>query len=169
MSRNFQADLQKGLLGQQLFAKLFAGASHIDGKRGDLSCNGEKVELKVDFYSMLRTPNFFMERYSSLDVLSPGGPWQAKAHGCPWFVYFFATELHGFVWQTEALVAQLEKIEGKLKPFNVQNKNWVTMGYRVPRGALRSEVEFNSKGVINATDAGHRLIDNWGFKPLGRP
>ena len=96
--RNFQADLKRGQQGEQDFLKLFTKLVGTDGRKGDILAPDGKIELKTDFYPMSQTPNFFIERYSSIEVLSPGGPWQAKAHGCKYFVYYYTSDKQGFVF-----------------------------------------------------------------------
>ena len=165
MSRNFQKDLQRGLAGQQAFAKLFANVRHTDGKRGDLTINGAKIELKVDFYDMEKTPNFFIERYSSKETFSPGGPWQAATHECDYFVYMFMMQMTGFVFEVPDIVKQLEAMEKQLKPVEVRNKSWTTLGFRVPRQALKPLFEFNLRS-LNASDPNivSKYGASWGFK-----
>lgn len=165
MSRNFQKDLQRGLAGQQAFAKLFVNVRHTDGKRGDLTVNGAKIELKVDFYDMDKTSNFFIERYSSLQTFSPGGPWQAASHECDYFVYMYMMQMTGFVFAVPNIVKQLEAIEKQLKPVEVKNKSWTTMGYKVPRQALKPLFEFNLRSLnADNADVVDKYCSGWGFK-----
>jgi hypothetical protein len=152
VARNFQSDLQRGLAGQQVFAKIFKNAKHIDGKRGDLTINDAKIELKVDFYSMTKSPNFFMERYSSLEVLSAGGPWQAATHECPYFVYFYMQNMRGFVWKTADIVEQLNELENKLAPVYIRNSKWTTVGYKVDRNLLKPMLTFDMEGLYADND-----------------
>lgn len=167
--RNFKSDLQKGLLGQQVFAKIFKNAVHIDGKRGDLKIGEDKIELKVDFYDMEKTRNFFMERWSNLNSLKPGGPWQAAEHGCQWFVYFYMQGMQGWIWKTEDLVKQLEALESRLKPRQVRNMKWTTVGYTVDRNLLRSEYRFDVEGVSGDLATNDlEFAKLWGHAKKGR-
>lgn len=161
MAANFHKDLQAGKLGEEVFAKLFVGLRKTDGRKGDFEQpnTGAKIELKTDMYGMQKTPNFFIERYSSVEVGSPGGPWQAAQHGCEYFVYWYAADQVGFVWRTADLVKQLEAIMGQLKPVEVRNKRWTTVGFKVPRSALIPLATFNAKEL---TDASGTIVD-WGF------
>jgi hypothetical protein len=159
-SANFQKDLQAGLLGQKAFAKLFTHLVETDGKSGDFTTpDGAKVEVKTDMYAMTKTANFFMERFSSVEVGSPGGPWQALKHECEYFVYWYAADSTGFVWRTADLVKQLDVIIGQLKPVEVRNRRWTTVGFKVPRAALIPLATFNNKECMDA--AGTTVT--WGF------
>lgn len=136
--KHFHKDLAKGKAGEAAFAKLCPKLSRTDGRAGDFSTpDGVVVELKTDSYSMQATANFFIERYSSVDVGSPGGPWQAAAHGCKYFVYFYSTEGVAFVFDVQELIGQLEPLLGTLKPVEIRNHRWTTVGFKVPREWLR--------------------------------
>jgi hypothetical protein len=143
--KNFNTDLQRGKLGEKEICKLFAGLKLTDGKKGDfLLANGEKLELKTDFYDHSKTQNFFIERYSSISTLSPGGPWQAQAHGCDYFLYYFAAQRMGYLFRTNVLVSALDKLlqETNYPQTEVRNRKWTTVGYRVPRADLVPELTF---------------------------
>lgn len=157
--RNFQADLKRGQQGELDFLQLFTKLVGTDGRKGDIVAPDGKIELKTDFYPMTQTPNFFIERYSSVEVLSPGGPWQAKAHGCKYFVYYYTTAGYGYIFETEDLVQQLEKLEtaGKLKPTEVRNRKWTTVGYKVKREQLKPIA------VFTAFDCTDSIAEAWGF------
>lgn len=149
---NFKTDLNRGLVGQQTFAKLFAGLKATDGKRGDfLLEDGSKVEVKADFYSMNKTQNYFMERYSSVEVGSPGGVWQAAAHGADYYAYIYVQNLHVSVWYVPELLAHLSKLEPKLTPVNVKNAKWTTVGYKVARSLLNPILTY-ANGSISYAD-----------------
>lgn len=166
--RNFQADLKRGQAGERDFLQLFTALVGTDGRKGDIVAPDGKIELKTDFYSMSKTPNFFIERYSSVEVGSPGGPWQAKAHGCKYFVYYYAGDKCGYVFLVDDLLKQLEALEAaaKLKPTEVRNKKWTTVGYKVPRASLQPIATFNA-GVVVAGGVDYlSLADNWGFQPM---
>lgn len=157
---NFKNDLQAGLAGQKAFKQLFAALVETDGRQGDfVAPDGCKIELKTDSYDMQKTANFFIEQYSSLEVLSPGGPWQAQKHDCEYFVYYYGNNSTGFIWRTEALIEQLEAIIGQLKPTEVRNKRWTTLGYKVPRALLKPLASFN-KQELHCNDG---TIIDWGF------
>lgn len=155
--RNFQADLNRGQRGELDFLKLFTKLVGTDGRKGDILAPDGKIELKTDFYPMTSTPNFFIERYSSVEVLSPGGPWQAKAHGCKYFVYYYTVDGYGYIFETDSLIKQLEKLENNFKPVEVRNKKWTTIGYKVPRELLKPVAVFHS---FDCTD---NFAEAWGF------
>lgn len=166
--RNFQADLKRGQQGEQDFLRLFTKLTGTDGRKGDIVAPDGKIELKTDFYSMAQTPNFFIERYSSIEVMSPGGPWQAKAHGCKYFVYYYAGDKQGYIFLVEDLLQQLEALEAaaRLKPVEVRNKKWTTVGYKVPRSLLTPVATFNS-GVFVAGGVDYLTMqEDWGFCPV---
>lgn len=157
--RNFQLDLKRGQAGERDFLQLFTALVGTDGRKGDIIAPDGKIELKTDFYPMSTTPNFFIERYSSVEVLSPGGPWQAKAHGCKYFVYYYTVDGYGYVFEVDALLQQLEAMEAtaKFKPTEVRNKKWTTVGYKVPREALKPIA------VFTAYDCTDNIALAWGF------
>lgn len=160
--RNFQADLKRGQAGEAEFLRLFSKLVGTDGRKGDIVAPDGKIELKTDFYPLSKTANFFIERYSSLEVFSPGGPWQAAAHGCKYFVYYYTSDKLGYVFLVDDLLKQLEKLESGFKPVEVRNKKWTTIGYKVPRGMLKPLATFN------ASRCDELLLQPWGFVPLVR-
>lgn len=160
--RNFKADLERGLQGQIAFMRLFANLTASDGKRGDLTCpDGHKIELKTDSYDANKTANFFIERYSSIERGSPGGPWQAAQHGCKYFVYYFSLNQRGYVFAVDDLLKQLTAVESKLTPVNIRNKSWTTVGYKVPRSSLQPIAEFGPKVAV--LPEYEDLLQNWGY------
>lgn len=160
---NFQSDLARGQAGELAFLKLFSGLVGTDGRKGDIVCpDGSKIELKTDFYPMSKTANFFMERFSSMEVMSPGGPWQAAAHGCKWFVYYYTPDSTGFVFLTTDLVKQLKALEPKLVPVEVRNRKWTTVGYKVPRTLLKPVATINKQGGLQVHQAAYETeLQEW--------
>jgi hypothetical protein len=139
MAFDFRSQLGIGQMGEAMFYEAHEGKLvRTDGRKGDFVCSlsGDKYELKCDTWDMNKTPNLFIERYSDEAKGTPGGPWQALEHGARYFVYMFAPNLTYFQFETAELVAKLEEIIPTLKPFPVQNKGYVTLGYRVPRDLL---------------------------------
>lgn len=135
---DFKTQLAVGDLGEQTFARHYPKATRLDGRKGDFELpDGRKVELKTDSYSPDRTPNFFMERYSSFEKKSPGGPWQAKLHGVELFVYGFASDSFRYWFETNKLVEWLEANEPSYRPMMVRNKGWQALGLLVPRASLK--------------------------------
>lgn len=166
---NFQTDLQKGLLGQQLLLKAFKSLEHIDGRKGDLVMpDGTKLELKSDFHGMHKSENFFVERFGSIESGKSGGPWLALEGDCKYFIYLYVNELTGFVFDTAALVCQLEPIIANLKPVEIRNRKWTTVGYKVPRSLTSPLFKFTLKEVevLNGADKDNiiELVNSWGFR-----
>ncbi len=159
--KNFQQDLKRGQAGELQFLSLFTKLEGTDGRKGDILAPNGKIELKTDFYPMAKTANFFIERYSSIEVGSPGGPFQALAAGCDWFVYYYTVDKMAFVFQTSDIVKQIELMESKLSPVNIRNRKWTTVGYKVPRNLLCNASIISSKGIEHDI---HNLVDIWGFK-----
>lgn len=129
----FKKDLKRGHDGEQSFYTKFQNSiTHLDGRNADFEINktGETIELKTDYYDYDKTVNFFMERYSYAD--EPGGPWQSLKKKITYYIYCFPSHNMMFIFNTAQLVKKLEKMESKLKLINVQNKNYVTRGYKVP-------------------------------------
>lgn len=117
----------------------FPALKKLDGRHGDVILGEDKVEIKTDFYDSTKTSNFFIERYSDMRVCSPGGPWQAQAHGCKYFVYQFLNCGSGWLFAVDALVPVLDKVIATIKPTEVKNVRWTTLGFKVPRVAIESQ------------------------------
>lgn len=139
MSFSFKGQLRQGELGEMLYFKANEGRlKREDGRVSDFSCltTGGSIELKSDFYSLEKTPNFFFERLSNEEKGTPGGPWSALAQGVETFVYFYVPSLTYFTFKTKELVEALEGIVASIPPTKVVNTNHVTVGFRVPRELL---------------------------------
>lgn len=160
---NFHSDLPKGHEGERIFHEIHSGLlTRTDGKEGDfvLARTGEKVELKsetsysatdpfgptaMEFRKSMSIPppptpkgwrqtdNLFVERYSSKDAGTPGGPWQAQTHGATYYVHFFVGDGAIFTYRTDDLVGFMEENMNKYRPFDVPNQGYITVGFRVPR------------------------------------
>jgi len=105
----------------------------------DFYCSAldKTIELKSDTYSIDKTPNFFMERYSDLARDKPGGPWRALEDKVDIFIYMFIND--GIYWHFDdvpALVKRLDSIVSGLHMTKVNNTSWTTGGYRVKRELL---------------------------------
>lgn len=166
--RNFQSDLNKGVLGEQLFCKLFRQITATDGRKGDLIAPNGKIELKCDFYGLKKSQNFFMERYGSVEVLADGGPWKALKDGCEYFVYFYAHDFTGYVWRTSDLVQQLDTLITQLTPVEVKNRSWTTIGYKVTRSSLKPGMVFDAKKLEVHDETFSNIGSDWGYKSFGR-
>lgn len=151
MKPHFRNDLARGKNGEKAFAKLAALNGHIltatDGRSGDfVDSTGGKWELKTDSYAHDRTQNFFIERWSDWERKKPGGPFQAKEHGCTHFVYYFSNPGIAYVFLLDDLLAQLNKIcLDAMTPVEIHNARWLTLGYKVPRNLLTPAFILNAK------------------------
>jgi hypothetical protein len=136
---SFKKSLSQGNLGESIFFEVnCTNLEKLDGRNGDFISihTGEKLELKTDFFSMTKTENFFFERFSNREQQTPGGPWRALEDGSSIFVYFYISDMTYFTFDTQALVSALESILPEFPPTEVQNKGYVTVGYRIPRARL---------------------------------
>jgi len=151
---NFKEDLKRGEAAERRFQQLhklqLTKPSHLkwdfDGP------DGERLELKADFYDPTRTPNLFLERWSDVDKKKPGGVWQSLENGANIFCYWF---VNGGFWlecrDLPALVKFLDVHIESCPPFEVVNpaqqgsengqhyaaSSWTTVGYRIPRKILK--------------------------------
>lgn len=106
--------------------------------------NGTPTEVKTDTYSINKTPNFFIERYSKQHRHSPGGPWQAWEKGSRIFIYFFINDGKLFVFKNlQALIVLVEDYvtERSIPLIEVPNKGYITLGYKIPRKILSNLYE----------------------------
>lgn len=110
----FKDQLTVGGSGEELFLSLHPWLNKADGIKYDFDRNGKSVELKTDTYSMAKTPNFFMERYSDVDRATNGGPWRAAYDNVTYFVYMFLPEQKCFWFAPRPLVQFLDEyVQGK--------------------------------------------------------
>ncbi len=135
---------------EEKFRKLAAAGNwpltRTDGKKGDfLTAQNELVELKSDKYDINSTSNLFIEWWSDIDKLKPGGPLQAKLHGAKYFVYFFVQNNTAFVYNTDQLCKRLLEIDLG-KPVEIRNVRWVTVGYKINRALLQPLFVLTSAG-----------------------
>ncbi len=138
---DFNEELKKGKQGEKEFYEKYKpqcpSLIHLC-ERGDVTSvdfilNGKGVEVKSDKYP-LTTENYFIERYSNIDVQSPGGPWQAKKKGADYFVYHYLnTKYYAWFSLTDSYFEVLEDVISKLDPVRIPNKTWTTVGYKVNR------------------------------------
>jgi hypothetical protein len=102
------------------------------------------TEVKTDTYSINKTPNFFIERYSKYYDRSPGGPWQAWEKGSRIFIYFFINDRKLFVFKNlQALIVLVEDYtaERETPLIEVPNDGYITLGYKIPRKILSNLYE----------------------------
>jgi hypothetical protein len=135
---DFKTSLKKGQVGEELLLKAFPNLTKLDGRRSDfISDRGDRWELKTDSYDMEVTANFFIELLSDLAREKPGGPRQALSHGSNVWCYLFVKNMVLFTFNTAELVAWLDVNENNYIPSRIPNKNWTTVGIKVPRIVLK--------------------------------
>ena len=177
---DFRKDLPKGHGGEGVFDKMQRGFLDrtADGKEGDfiLVRTGHLLELKsevsysagnpqaeqaLEFRKAMRIPtprdgwrqtgNLFVERYSSKEAKSPGGPWQAQKHGAEYYVHLFLGDGAFFVYRTDDMVDFMEKNKHKYSLRDVCNQGYTTAGYPVPRAAV-ARLEIHDLFSADAAD-----------------
>lgn len=155
MASNFKKSLEVGKMGESLYHYAHKDRLELlDGYKGDFKIIGtdDKLEIKTDSYLMSASPNFCMERYSSVEKKSPGGPWQAKEHGCKYFVYMFFNNMRTFTFEIDPLLERLEKNLSTYREVNIMNRAWITQCVLVPRESIKDlyvqhVIEVSSKKV----------------------
>lgn len=135
---SWKEQLEKGMKAEQLFLDI----CHLHLTKSDtrdydfITRDGRRVELKTDFYGEMKTPNFFIERWSVMEDKKPGGPWQSKAKKVDLFIYLYAdTGVYYVFYDLAAMCAAVDKLNLPVIP--VKNKGYCGGGYKVPRQALK--------------------------------
>ena len=101
------------------------------------------LELKCDSYDMTKTENVFMERYSSYEKKTVGGPWQAQSKGVDLYCYYFAKQQVMLTANVNKLIIALEELKLNEKDLiPIFNQGYVTKGWKVKRSDLYE------KGII---------------------
>ena len=140
MCYTFSQQLKVGDRGEALLKQVFPfELQKSKDLKYDFYCpdTEQTVELKTDTYSMLKTPNFFMERFSDLSRDKPGGPWRANQDNVDIFIYMFINDNTYYQFNDiPALVERLDSITSRLRMTQVRNTSWTTGGYRVNRDLL---------------------------------
>lgn len=137
---DFQQQLKVGSRGEELFLERYPEKIELaDDHYCDfrIKSDGRIIELKTDTYSIEKTDNFFIERWSDVHTRAPGGPWQANKYGASIFCYYF---IRNNIWfQFEDIPALLERIEELTASAGlvyIKNRRWVTGGYKIKRADL---------------------------------
>lgn len=136
----FQDSLKEGQAGEDFFYELNKDTlERLDGLKNDFRIikTGDNIELKSDYYSVEKTPNFFMETVSVLSDNKQGGPFQALANGNKYYVYFFVKDKVMYIFETEKLVNRLNEIKDNYEDCQIPNKNHITIGKKIPRDVLK--------------------------------
>lgn len=133
---DFKEQLAVGDKGEELFLAKHPDLTRLDGRNGDfIGFSKRKIELKTDSRTTRDTVNFFIERFSSMEKQSPGGPWRSMVDEVYYFVYLFA-DSYIYWLETAALVEHLDAHLADYKSRTVYNKGWTALGYLVPRASL---------------------------------
>jgi hypothetical protein len=143
---SWKEQLEKGTKAEELFLlRCHLELTPAETRDYDFTTpDGLRVELKTDFYGELRTPNFFIERWSVMEQGKPGGPWQSLGKNVDLYIYLYADTGSYFVFSDlQALCTAVEKLNLPVIP--VRNKGYCGGGYKVPRTAL-SELFKHYKG-----------------------
>lgn len=137
----FKKDLERGDVGEALFLAANPNLVKLPGFKSDFVdiVTGEKYELKTDYHKMETTKNFFIEIWSDLERLKPGGPRQALIHGSKYLCYMFIADKIYFKMDVQYLVDYLAEFEDKYRKIEVQNDTWTTEGILIPREDLKYE------------------------------
>lgn len=137
---DFDEQMELGDLGEKLFKEEYKSISPVKSEdlNYDFNTSEGTVELKTDSYCMHRTKNFFMEKFSDNNNKNLGGPWRAFSHNVDYFVYLFVEQNTYFWFEPEKLCLFLDDYIKDLSYINVKNKGWTTVGYKIPREALKN-------------------------------
>lgn len=153
----FQESRAIGNIGERLLLDLFPwGLRRGDGKTYDLISIPDdlRIEVKSDQHlfergeslypesgDSKRTSNFFIERWSSGQDGTLGGPWKARECDCALYIYVFIYELVAWSFRTQDLVCYLEGLARMPRLISVVNiapggGTYETQGYRLFRKSL---------------------------------
>ena len=144
---SFQEKLAEGLKAEQKFLSLWGAllqltASPTEELRWDMShISGQRAELKTESRALVDTPNFFIERYSSIESNSPGGPWQSYPKGVTLLYYWFPKDSQVFLFDSLPLLMgniEQRKLTMKQVPNKAENgrEAFTGGGYAVKRTTL---------------------------------
>ncbi len=138
---SFQKQLAFGEAQQEAFRAVYHRPTLVyDGREYDLlDDKAARIELKTESRSLADSPNFFFERWRSLEPKKAGGPWQAMQNAATVFiiwvpkdgVYFVFTDIP---WLCRAVVAVAEKLVAK--EHVIRNRGWAASGWALPRESI---------------------------------
>lgn len=152
MYHSFKGSLAKGQKGEELLLEVWPGLTRLDGRKHDfVTEDGETLELKTDSYSVDKTQNFFIELVSSIQGFKVGGPAQALKNGTTYWVYLYSTSKVMYVFETEKLVKEINKLllTERVELCLIPNRTWTTIGAKIPRRLLShiyTERRFDNAG-----------------------
>jgi hypothetical protein len=132
---DFREDLVRGDKGEQQFLltfSLYRKGEDVDRAEHDFlhSLSGATVELKTDYYSMHKTPNLIVERWSSIEKQKPGGPYR-HSQDLTYWVYYYIQEGVFLFYDAQQLVEKVNFLQ--LPITQVHNRGYTTGVYKVRR------------------------------------
>ena len=168
----FKKQLTVGQRGAQLFHERFKTEfklTRTDGKEGDFIMGKHRLELKTDDRAIGSTENIFIEQYRNTNSYAPGGPWQAKEHGCKYFAYYFWNDNKYFLFNTDKLLKGLPKLIKGKNPIEICNSSYPRLGFIIPFNEIISLTlkcnttidelnEFKKRYESNAMKRGYRYF-----------
>jgi hypothetical protein len=133
---NFYKDLLRGQEAEANFKEKYGALLEaLDGREGDFAIQGTKLklELKSDFWSHDKWPNFICEVYRS--GKKPGGSFQALEHGCRYFCYWFPKDDRLYMFDTYRFCRRVTMLAKRhhIPLETISNGTYNTSYYRIPR------------------------------------
>ena len=140
----YKEDKVRGDVGENMLLKVFPTlkkGSFAARKEYDFfdGVTGATYELKTDFYQMSQTKNFFIEKYSSIENSTLGGPFRST--NTTYYAYFYIKDNLLFLFKTDILLKVLESVCANLELVPVPNMGYTTGGYKVPRSLIAKYAE----------------------------
>lgn len=140
---DFKTQLLLGKFSQRIFNYIYPHALIYVGdtiKEYDFIrvFDGAKIELKTEIRKISSTPNFFFEKYSSLENKKLGGPWQNSKIVDNFIIYFILDDIY-FEFNLKKLLKVLNKITDKYSDKDfilIKNKDYTSAGFIVKREYL---------------------------------
>lgn len=131
---NWINDLARGDVGEKDFLNTFPLYRKIDDSQmyeaDFVDPAGNTIELKTDYYSMQKTPNLAVERYSNIEKGTPGGPYRHSDKLTHWVYYYKKNGVFLF-YDALQLIEVIEELEPTL--VTVKNSTYTTGIYLIPR------------------------------------
>ena len=139
----FNRSLKSGHEGEMLFSQLNPNLKRTDGFEYDfITSDNKTIELKSDYYSMNKTPNYFMEIFSVLEKDKLGGPFQSLQKGVDYYIYFFVKEKIWKIFDVKSLCERIKKVASQGRKVKVPNKGYTTFGLTLHRELFKDlEIE----------------------------
>ena len=144
----FEKSIVEGKKGEDLFFELYSRNPFLgeirrsDGIKEDFFLGDKSLELKSEYYDALKTPNFFIEKFSNFEAMTFGGPWRAEIHDVFYYAHFFTLSCELYLFKTKELMQQIRGYDDRwLLP--IRNKTWTTYGFKVLRTKLRDVYDYH--------------------------